>query len=323
MARNQNQSATMGISEVRELMNNRSISLRQKVEILKAANYRKTDIENLLFINGLSSSNLNLERERVVRDQSINTLTFGVEIETLVKSRYELEAELKIANVKAAYESYNHTNSKDHFKIVSDGSVIQTDYLSAELVSPILKGNAGLLSLKQACEVLALNSIVNKTCGVHVHIGAEKFTLTQWQNLYINIFRLENVIDSFMPESRRDNSYCMSFRKGMFSDYESKINSCNNVEDIRAYFQNNRYFKINPVSYSRHKTIEFRQHAGTTDFKKIEMWVNFLRKLVIYSKNNKVDQNISSPQNIPFLSNEEKTFFTSRQRKFSNSLQAV
>ena len=45
MARSNNQTATMSITEVQDLMISR-ISIAQKIETLKAANFKKTDIEN-------------------------------------------------------------------------------------------------------------------------------------------------------------------------------------------------------------------------------------------------------------------------------------
>ena len=73
-----------------------------------------------------------------------------------------------------------------------------------------------------------------------------------------------------------------------------------------------RYFKVNACSYSRHKTIEFRQHQGSTDFTKIKNWVNFCAKLVAWSKKNRLENEVTSIDEIPFLTKTEKNFFKSR-----------
>ena len=56
MAALRNNTATMSITEVNALMSNMTISTAKKIEMLKAANYKKTDIENLIFIHGLKNA---------------------------------------------------------------------------------------------------------------------------------------------------------------------------------------------------------------------------------------------------------------------------
>jgi hypothetical protein len=61
-----------------------------------------------------------------------------------------------------------------------------------------------------------------------------------------------------------------------------------------------------------HKTIEFRQHSGTTDYNKILNWINFLRKLIVYSFDKNIDR-CDAIEEIPFLTQEEKSYFMSRR----------
>ena len=77
-------------------------------------------------------------------------------------------------------------------------------------------------------------------------------------------------------------------------------------------YNGTRYRKVNAESYIRHKTVEFRQHSGTTEFKKISNWINFLRKLIQYSFDHAIE-NCSSIEEIPFLTEKEKEFFISRR----------
>ena len=129
-----------------------------------------------------------------------------------------------------------------------------------ELVSPILKGESGMSELVTVCSVLnRCGAKVNKSCGTHVHLNARDFSIEQWKRIYINYARLEKVI-------------------------ESKIKQAQSLQTIENLLLNSRYWKVNPQSYSRHKTCEFRQHAGTTDFVKISSWIRFLSNLVDYSE---------------------------------------
>ena len=120
--------------------------------------------------------------------------------------------------------------------------------------------------------------------GTHVHLNAREFSLEQWKRIYINYGRLEKVIDGFMAESRRadNNRYCKGFIN--VQNFENQIKNAQSLQKIENLLLNSRYWKVNPQSYSRHNTCEFRQHAGTTDFVKISSWIRFLSNLVDYSE---------------------------------------
>ena len=76
--------------------------------------------------------------------------------------------------------------------------------------------------------------------------------------------------------------------------------------------RSNRYFKVNAVAYSRHRTIEFRQHSGTTDYEKISHWVMFLAKLVEYSFKSECEE-CSTIEQLPFLKESDKEYFINRR----------
>ena len=73
-----------------------------------------------------------------------------------------------------------------------------------------------------------------------------------------------------------------------------------------------RYYKVNACAYDRHRTIEFRQHQGSTDYEKISHWVKFLAALVEYSYKHDCPT-CTTIEEIPFISNEEKQYFTRRR----------
>ncbi|MDR2146073.1 MAG: amidoligase family protein [Tannerella sp.] len=211
---------------------------------------------------------------------------FGVEFEAYNVGMTALKNALVAAGVRCETEGYNHA-TRDHWKIVTDGSITGTR--TFELVSPILQGEAGLAELIKVCTVLnRCGAKVNKSCGTHVHIDAQAFSLDRWKRIYINYGRLEKVIDGFMPESRRDdnNRYCKGF--AAVADFDRKIKNARDLDAIENLLLSSRYWKVNPQSWSRHKTCEFRQHAGTTDYVKISNWIRFLGNLVDYSEHYEV-----------------------------------
>ncbi|MDR0830810.1 MAG: amidoligase family protein [Prevotellaceae bacterium] len=258
------------------------LTKRQIADLLTNGNYGFVqNVYKKMQLEGLQISNLTQIIESASITPAIFNKEFGVEFEAYNVAKSVLKQKLNAVGIACETEDYNHTTRR-HWKIVHDGSL--TGNSTFELVSPILKGQAGLDEMMKVCRVLEkCGAKVNKSCGTHVHINGANFTLDQWKRIYINYARLEKVIDGFMPESRRGNAntYCKGFQQVM--NFETKIKSATNVEEFNRILGNSRYWKVNPQSYSRHKTCEFRQHNGTTDFLKISTWVRFLSNLVDFS----------------------------------------
>ena len=247
------------------------------------------------------------EVEFVLREsQSKTGFTFGVEIECLMmRSRFIERA--RDNRMQYEYQGYNHTDNRTFYKLVSDSSIHGDNPI--ECVSPILEGNDnGFESLKNCCKTLnEADAKVNRSTGLHVHIGASGMTDKWFLNIFKNYQKLESIIDTFMAPSRRrdNNTFCKSLQ-GYNFDY-----ACNTIADLQRKLSS-RYYKVNPMSINRHGTIEFRQHQGTTDFEKISNWVRFCAKLVQWSKENVLSNEDLRIDNIPFITESEKAFFKSR-----------
>lgn len=237
------------------------------------------------------------------------TRKFGIEIEAYNCTREKLASELRAAGIDVAVEGYNHT-TRNHWKLVTDASLSGNN--TFELVSPVLEGEAGLKELEKVCWVLEFCDVkVNDSCGLHIHMDAADFDLQTWKNLALSYKHLERVIDSFMPQSRRQNNYC----KGLSSISASDIQAAQSIYDLRAAFGNNRYRKVNLEAYARHRTVEFRQHSGTTNFTKMENWIRFLNGLITFAKSG-IAAN-TSLENIPFLDEKQKLFYKLRTKKLA------
>lgn len=231
--------------------------------------------------------------------------TFGVEIECLVPAAAMRECATR-NNMPFQYEGYNHVDNNHYYKFVSDSSIRGENPI--ECVSPVLTGKAGMKSLEICCKALnEANAQVNISTGLHVHIGATNLSDEAYVNVFTNYQKLESVIDTFMARSRRANNsrWCRTLQGKNFS-------WCTTKSDIYDEMNGDRYFKVNACSYARHKTIEFRQHQGSTDFEKISNWVSFCAKLVAWSKKNVLSSEVNSIDEIPFLTKKEKSFFKSR-----------
>lgn len=283
--------------QVSDVMNERSSKNVKRTKLVKLG-LMQHEVELLL--------SMQRSAKRSGASFDFSKLTFGVEIESYHYTRESLIAAGVQNGLQVHSEGYNHRDNKTYFKIVSDSS-LQGDNTN-EVVSPILKGNKGLNSLKAMCDTLAaVDARVNRSCGLHVHIGAENLSDDHYVRIVRNYQKLESVIDSFMPNSRRGNNsrWCHSLQGVDFS-------RCTTKRDVYDAMHGDRYYKVNAVAYSRHKTIEFRQHSGTVEYEKISNWVKFLAKLVEYSYKHEIDS-CNSIEEIPFLKESEKTYFINRR----------
>ena len=241
-------------------------------------------------------------------------LTFGVEIECLVP-RTAIARTAQENGVRIAYEGYNHTDNTEYYKFVTDSSITDENGSrpvdGIECVSPILHYDGqGLESLKKATDALVrAGARVNKSTGLHVHIGAQNLTGEQIVRVYKNYQRLEDLIDSFMAPSRRSSRWAQSLRGYDFT-------YCSNAHDVTLALHHDRYHKVNPCSYGRHTTIEFRQHGGSVNYEKISKWVSFCAKLVAFSMTREITPDVTSIEDIPFLNDAEKRFFNARAEHF-------
>jgi hypothetical protein len=214
------------------------------------------------------------EDDEMKRNAGFNSeRKFGVEIE-FHGAKYMVALEMQNRGLNCQVESYNH-QTRGWWKIVTDASC------EFELVSPPLKGDEGLRQLKLACEALAAaNARVAKDCGFHVHHDASDFSVETFKHLYNLYARYEDAIDSLHPVSRRsdDNRYCHSVRNYL-GCYLRSINEATSVCDLTTQTLT-RYLKLNCKSYLSHGTVEFRQHAGTTDFAKMSSWIVLTQAMV-------------------------------------------
>lgn len=202
--------------------------------------------------------------------------TFGIEIEFTTAPRETVASLMRQKGLLAEVEGWNHF-TRHHWKVITDSSC------GYELVSPVLKGRDGLNQLAKACEALKeAGAKVNRKCGLHVHHDVNDYDPKQIANIFAIYIKLENTIDTLVPQSRRGNNnrYCNSLFRG--TDQQSVLDKLREVDTIRdiANIWHTRYLKINFHSYVKYGTLEFRQHSGTIEFEKIYNWVLLTQQMV-------------------------------------------
>jgi len=217
-------------------------------------------------------------------------ITFGVEIELSIpqNSRSVLD-QLRRKGINCAELSRISNQPDGVWKVTHDGSIQcpchDPNCQTRELVSPILRGGKGLMNLHQTLQsVNALDLSLNKSMGVHVHVGMSKFKFGAIRRICQQFVRFEYAFDEIVPPSRRgdENKYTRSNRNNpRLSWHEggglvAAIGRCGGMEELRNLVSPDRYYKLNLHSFLKHRTLEFRQHSATTDYTKLSNWIRLL-----------------------------------------------
>jgi hypothetical protein len=173
-----------------------------------------------------------------------------------------------------------------------DGSIHNTSDrgIGHEIISPILYGQEGINNMKKVVKALSrAGAQVNRTCGVHVHLGlnhysrVRRFSAAKKNRMLHRIADLYDYfgmgIDTLVPLSRRDgnNSYCRRIQENqarfnVHEDYETRSFSFG-----RGVF--------NTLNYTTNGTVEFRQHGGSLNGTKLENWAKLMSKIVGWAIN--------------------------------------
>lgn len=227
---------------------------------------------------------------------------FGIEIEAYNCEAETLAHALTVAGIECHEETYNH-NNRPHWKIVSDASIRGVHPF--ELVSPPLKGDEGIRQVETVCRVLKEQGVkVNRSTGLHVHHDAHDLNLDAVKSVLTMWWKYEDVIMYFLPPSRRANMYCAPAMPRVGTDggthqgyrwtpgadpvqgWKSALDTVRSIRQLGegGSFQHCRYAPVNCHAINRHGTLEFRSHAGTTEFAKIQAWIVLTQWFVTRSK---------------------------------------
>ncbi len=228
-----------------------------------------------------------------------------------------------------------------------DGSINEGDGIGRELVTPKLSGTKGKELLKTVCSELVKNKFkVNASCGLHAHIDTSEYknNLALIKILFQFYLAFEPVIFSYLPMSRRKNTYCLPLSefyhaKEVASARDQEVleaiwyreQSKEKRENIKAHkYHESRYAGINFHSLFSHHNIEIRYHSGTIDHNKIDMWIKLHVAIIDriaqgYINTNSISEvkyiiDMEGKQKLMFdlldLPANVKEYFVDRQKKF-------
>ena len=259
-------------------------------------------------------SNNSVEELNAIRNRYF---TFGVEIECFNVNKEEVKRRLEEKEVQSIITGYNHYDQRSAYKLGDDGSI--NGIMECEVVSPVLKN---FNSLKEVCNVLKEHGAeVNKSCGLHVHFGIKNLSCHQVIKLLLDYNKIQKLVSSFMPMSRRNGRYCQYLQDSEISRLKRLQDMDENDLDMNMVIDAvcDRYRTINIHAYCNHKTIEFRQHNGTTDYTKIRAWILFLLSFINLSLKGYNFDNMVNSENlndlpinktiVPYLKERQQKFF--------------
>lgn len=245
------------------------------------------------------------------------SVRFGLEIEIVIpfgkRDGLTLKSVAKnltlLGPEKVECLGYSHDTSQ-FWKIVTDSSIRGNNNgdqdLCFELVSPVLKGEAGLAQLRSIMDnVSRIGISTNASCGFHVHVDAEAGSplsnLEALKSVSRCFVSLENAFDALVTHdgstdnavtNRRTNRnwYCQSNRLafGQMSNRQRwrKLSSSTTVRHLVDLMNphDDRYRKLNLTNLkksNRPSTCEFRHHGGVQDLQEAEAWVRLILRFSV------------------------------------------
>jgi hypothetical protein len=212
--------------------------------------------------------------------------TFGYELESYGLTIEQVSEAIKTALPHAEFVDNSHTHHGPTYfdgrtwQAMRDGSITGSPASwshagSHEIVSPVLKGRKGMNDLVKVAKALSnAGAQVDTSCGVHLTFGLDN---SRWRRMgprkvEAKLARLVEtynyfgeVINSMLPRSRRNNYYCT--QNGLGASMRSK------------------YSAVNLSKFASSGVVEFRQHAGSLNGKKLREWGNLMHALLRFVVN--------------------------------------
>jgi len=207
--------------------------------------------------------------------------TFGIEIECLVPTAAIVRLGISIGSYHHGYPlpaPFPQGWTAEHDATIHTQ---RSDETSVEIVSPVLRGAAGIEQVKQVAQTLrGLEAQVNCSCGFHVHVGAASVAghdyaaQAEWVGklLYQTAMHERALYASTGTSARECSAYCGSVHAEKHTaDELRRAPKARKAEALRdAIYNGRRYRSLNLTNLFTHKaTVEFRWAAGTVEWVKM------------------------------------------------------
>lgn len=237
---------------------------------------------------------------------SLEDLTFGIEIETVGKTREQ--AAKAIAELLGGsycyggghYDTWEAVDSQQRvWKVMSDSSLNNVRHaLQCEVVSPILHySDIPMLQSVIRC-LRKLRLRVDETCGIHIHIGASPFDVNALTNLIKIVNKQENIITKALAvDEDRKRNYARDVDSELMSKIAAKKPATNDDLNMMWYgyrninpdhYNGTRYHGLNLHNVWYRGTIEFRWFNSTLHAGKVKSYIQLCMLLALKALNAKM-----------------------------------
>jgi hypothetical protein len=163
--------------------------------------------------------------------------------------------------------------------------------LRAEIASPILRYSDMEDLQKIARAVWAGGSRATKTCGIHVHVGSDSFSVPQICNLAKTVYKYEPLLfPALGVTNHRMNNFCRPVNEQFIEKITAQKPMT--MEDLNklwygfhntnpAHYDASRYHGLNLHNVFFRNTVEFRYFEGTLHAGKIKSYIQLVLALSV------------------------------------------
>lgn len=161
-----------------------------------------------------------------------------------------------------------------------------SSFYRTEVVSPILSYE-DIPKLQELVRMLRkAGAFANKSCGIHIHVGAERFTAKTLRNLVNIMASKENMIyRALQINPSRESRYCRKTNTTFLKDLNrKKPDTLDGIADLwyqeapygrNHHYNSTRYHGLNLHATFTKGTVEFRLFNGTLHAGEIKAYIQF------------------------------------------------